>query len=75
MFNSDGRTSVSSTTSTGVRRNPSVRMGSSCKYHFLLSNFRIRFFLEKFRQIALTFQKQPVSKTKQAIIQLGIPTL
>merc|ERR1719412_3508195 len=26
---SDGRTSVSSTTSTGVRRNPSVRMGSS----------------------------------------------
>ena len=41
----------------------------------LLSNFRIRFFLEKFRQIALRFQKQPVSKTKQAIIQLGIPTL
>ena len=44
MFNSDGRTSVSSTTSTGVRRNPSVRMGSSCKYLCLLNNFHIRFF-------------------------------
>ena len=42
---------------------------------FVYSVTSVSGFLEKFRQIALTFQKQPVSKTKQAIIQLGIPTL